>query len=98
MLDKFIYFFKALYEKRVVLLLIGISFGFRLFALGVTQGVANGCVPYGFLARDFLKGHFTKGLSSAVPPSHPFFVLLFSPVSLHDEITGRVSGTLWADE
>jgi hypothetical protein len=62
------------------------------------RGVANGRVPYGFRLRDFLKGHFIKGLSSAVPPSYPFFVLLFSSVTLHGEITGRVSGTLWADE
>ena len=60
---RFIYFFKALNEKRVVLLLIGISFGFRLFAVLVAQGVAHGRVPYGFLVRDFLKGHFIKGLS-----------------------------------
>ncbi len=97
MLDKFIYFFKALNEKRVVLLLIGISFGFRLFSVLVAQGVANGRVPYGFLVRDFLKGHFIKGLSSGVPPSYSLLVLLFSPVTLHGEITGRVSGTLRAD-
>ena len=97
MLDKFIYFFKALNEKRVVLLVIRISFGFRLFAVLVAQGVANGRVPYGFLSRDFLKGHFIKGLSAAVPPSYPLLVLLFSPVTLRGEITGRVSGTLWAD-
>jgi hypothetical protein len=97
MLDKFIYFFKALNEKRVVLLVIGISFGFRLFAVLVAQGVADGRVPYGFLSRDSLKGHFIRGLSAAVPPSYPLLVLLFSPVTLHGEITGRVSGTLWAD-
>jgi hypothetical protein len=97
MLDKFIYFFKALNEKRVVLLLIGISFEFRLFAVLVAQGVANGRVPYGFLVRDFLKGHFIKGSSSALPPSYPLLVLLFSPVTLHGEITGRVSRTLRAD-
>ena len=97
MLDKFIYFFKALNEKRVVLLLIGISFGFRLFAVLVAQGVANGRVPYGFLVRDFLKGHFIKGLSSVLPPSYPLLVLLFSPVTLHGEITRRVPGTLRAD-
>lgn len=98
--DKFIYFFEALNEERVVLLVIGISFGYRLFAVLVAQGVADGRVPYGFLSRDFLKGHFIKGLSSAVPPSYPLLVLLvflFSPVTLHGEITGRVSGTVWAD-
>ncbi len=38
MINKFISFSKALNEKRVVLLLIGISFGFRLFAVLVAQG------------------------------------------------------------
>lgn len=97
MINKLISFSKALNEKRVVLLVVGISFGFRLFAVLVAQGVANGRVPYGFPSRDFLNGHFIKGLSAAVPPSYPLLVLLFSPVTLHGEITGRVDGTLWAD-
>ncbi len=90
MINKFIYFFRTLNEKQVLLLLIGISFGLRLYAVLMAQGIANDSAGYGFMARDFLKGHFIKGLSSPAPPLYPFLISLFSPGSAHVEITGRL--------
>ncbi len=90
MINKFIYFFKTLDEKQVVLLLVGISFGLRLYAVLMAQGIANDSAAYGFMARDFLKGHFIKGLSSPGHPFFPFLIFLFSPDTTHVEITGRL--------
>ena len=90
MINKFIYFFKSLHERQLVLLLIGISFGLRLYAVLMAQGIANDSAAYGFIARDFLKGHFIKGLSSPAHPFYPFLIFLFSPDTVHVEITGRL--------
>jgi 4-amino-4-deoxy-L-arabinose transferase-like glycosyltransferase len=91
MIDKLICFFKTLNEKQVLLLLIGISFGLRLYAVLMSQGIANDSAAYGFMARDFLKGLFIKGLSStAAPPFYPFLIFLFSPDTAHVEIAGRL--------
>ena len=60
MLDKFIYFFKALNEKRVVLLHIGISFGFRLFAVLVAQGGCQWSRPLRVPIEGFFKRAFYK--------------------------------------
>ena len=82
---------KTLNEKQMLLLLIGISFGLRLYAVLMAQGIANDSAVYGFIAKDFLKGHFIKGLSfSAAPPLYPFLIYLFSPDTTHVEITGRL--------
>jgi 4-amino-4-deoxy-L-arabinose transferase-like glycosyltransferase len=57
----------------------------------MAQGIANDSAAYGFIARDFLKGHFIKGLSSsAAPPFYPFLIFLFSPDTAHVEIAGRL--------
>ena len=90
MINRFIYFFKTLDEKRALLLFIGISFGFRLYAVLMAQGIANDSAAYGFVARDFLKGHFIKGLSSPAPPLYPFLIFLFSPGPLNVEMAGRL--------
>ena len=90
MINKSIEFLKTLNEKQVVLLLIGISFGLRLYAVLMAQGIANDGAAYGFMARDFLKGHFIKGLSSPAHPFYPFLIFLFSPDTTHVEITGRL--------
>jgi 4-amino-4-deoxy-L-arabinose transferase-like glycosyltransferase len=90
MIDKLVSFFKTLSEKQVLLLLIGISFGLRLYAVLVAQGIANDSAAYGFMARDFLRGHFIKGLSSPAPPFYPFLIFLFSPDTTYVEITGRL--------
>jgi 4-amino-4-deoxy-L-arabinose transferase-like glycosyltransferase len=90
MTNKFIDFFKTLNEKQVFLLLIGIAFGLRLYAVLMAQGIAFDSAGYGFWARDFLKGHFIKGLSSPAPPLYPFLISLFSPDTAHVEIAGRL--------
>ena len=89
MINKFIYFFKTLNEKQVLLLLIGITFALRLYAVLMAQGIAYDSAAYGFMARDFLKGDFIKGLSSPAHPFYPFLIFLFSPDTTHVEIAGR---------
>jgi 4-amino-4-deoxy-L-arabinose transferase-like glycosyltransferase len=90
MINKVIYFLKTLNERQVLLLLIGISFGLRLYAILMAQGIAYDSAEYGFIARDFLKGHFIKGLSSPAPPFYPFLISLFSLDTIHVEIAGRL--------
>jgi hypothetical protein len=89
MINKFIYFLKTLNEKQVLLLLIGISFGLRLYAVLMAQGIAPDSAAYGFMARDFLKGNYIRGLSSPAPPFYSFLIFLFSPDTTHVEIAGR---------
>ncbi|HVP81210.1 MAG TPA: glycosyltransferase family 39 protein [Thermodesulfobacteriota bacterium] len=90
MIRKFIDTIESLNEKRILLLLIGVTFALRLYAVLMAQGIANDSAAYGFVARDFLKGDFVKGLSSAFPPLYPFLIFLFSPDAMHVEITGRL--------
>ena len=90
MINKFIAFLKTLNEKQVLLLLIGITFVLRLYAVLMAQGIAFDSAAYGFMARYFLKGDFMKGLSI---PGHPFYPLLMSLISLdstHVEMAGRL--------
>ncbi len=95
MVDKIILFFKNLNERQIFVLLILVTFGLRLYAVLMAQGIANDSAAYGFMARDFLKGHFTKGLSSPAPPFYPFLIFLFSPDTTHVEITGRLISLLF---
>ena len=90
MANKFIDFFKTLNEKQVLLLLIGIAFALRLYAVLMAQGIAFDSAGYGFWARDFLKGHFIKGLSAPAPPLYPFLISLLSLNTAHVEIAGRL--------
>jgi len=90
MTNKFIDFFKTLSKRQVLLLLIGIAFGLRLYAVLMAQGIAFDGAGYGFWARDFLKGHFIKGLSSPAPPLYPFLISLVSVNTAHVEIAGRL--------
>jgi 4-amino-4-deoxy-L-arabinose transferase-like glycosyltransferase len=89
MINKSIDFFKTLNEKQILLLLIGISFGLRLYAVLMAQGIAYDSAEYGFVARDFLRGDFIKGLFSPAPPFYPLLIYLFSPDTTHVEIAGR---------
>src|SRR4030042_4566362 len=95
MINKVIYFLKTLNERQILLLLIGISFGLRLYAILMAQGIAYDSAEYGFVARDFLKGHFIKGLSSPAPPFYPFLIFLFSPDTANIEIVGRLISLLF---
>ncbi len=90
MIDRTIGFFKSLNERELLLLLLGVTFGLRLYAVLMAQGIAIDSAEYGFVARDFLKSHYPKGLSSIVPPFYPFLISLFSPDTAHVELAGRL--------
>ena len=90
MVDRIILYFKGLNEKELLLLLFGITFGLRLYAVEMAQGIANDSAGYGFMARDFLKGDFLKGLSPAFHPLYPYLISLLSPGATSVEITGRL--------
>jgi 4-amino-4-deoxy-L-arabinose transferase-like glycosyltransferase len=90
MVNKITLFFKSLNEKQILLILLGITFGLRLYAVLMAQGIAYDGAHYGFVARDFLKDHFIKGLSSPAPPFYPFLISLFSMDTAYVEITGRL--------
>ena len=90
MINKFIYFLKTLNEKQVLLLLIGITFALRLYAVLMAQGIAFDSAAYGFMARYFLKGDFIKGLSIPGHPLYPLLMSLFSLDSTHVEMAGRL--------
>jgi len=83
-------FFKSLNETELLLLLLGVTFGLRLYAVLMAQGIAPDGAAYGFMARDFLKGNFTKALSSPAPPFYSFLIFLISPDTAHVEIAGRL--------
>jgi hypothetical protein len=55
MVNRIIFFVKGLNERQLLLLLVGITFGLRLYAVLMGQGIANDSAAYGFMARDFLK-------------------------------------------
>jgi 4-amino-4-deoxy-L-arabinose transferase-like glycosyltransferase len=90
MINKLIYFFKTLNEKQILLILLGMTFALRLYAVLMAQGIANDSVVYGFVARDFLRGQLIKGLSSPAPPFYPFLISLFSIQTTYIEMTGRL--------
>ena len=90
MVNKIIIFFKSLSERQILLLLIGTAFIFRFYAVLMAQGIANDSAAYGFMAKEFLKGQFTKGLSIAGHPLYPLLISLFSMDTAHVEITGRL--------
>ncbi len=96
MTNKIILFLKSLTEKQILLFLIGIAFGLRLYAVLTAKGIAYDSANYGFMARDFLKGNFIKGLSLAFHPFIYFTVLLLEglhshPVKLENGFTRRIS-------
>jgi len=80
---------KSLNEKQVLFILIGIAFGLRLYAVATARGIAYDSASYGFMARDFLKGEFLKGLTPAFHPFYPFLISLFSFDPANVEIAGR---------
>ncbi len=90
MISRVLYFIKTLNEREILFILLVIAFGSRLYAVLMAQGIAYDSAVYGFIARDFLKGHFIKGLSSPAPPFYPFLIFLFSPDTTHVEIAGRL--------
>ena len=90
MINKFIYFFKTLDEKQILLLLLGVTFALRLYAMLMAEGIANDSAAYGFMARYFLKGDFIKGLAIPGHPLYPLLMSLFSLDSTRVEMAGRL--------
>jgi hypothetical protein len=90
MINKLTQFLKNLTEKQCLLLLLGITFGLRLYAVLMAKGIAYDGAGYGFMARDFLRHDFAKGLSSALHPFYPFLIYLVSPDPHHVEMAGRL--------
>jgi 4-amino-4-deoxy-L-arabinose transferase-like glycosyltransferase len=96
MAEKIISFLTNLKEKRLIILLLGIAFGLRLYAVLMAKGIAIDSAVYGFMARDFLKGNFIKGLSSTwLHPLYPILISLISPDATHVEIAGRFISLFW---
>lgn len=94
-INKIIIFLNNLKEKQVILLLLGIACGLRLYAVLMAQGITYDSAGYGFMARDFLSGDFVKGLSPAFHPLYPLLIALISPDSAHVEIAGRLISLFW---
>jgi 4-amino-4-deoxy-L-arabinose transferase-like glycosyltransferase len=95
MVNRLILFYKQLSERQRLLLLLVVAFGLRLYAVLAAKGIANDGACYGFMARDFLEGDFSKGLST---PFHPFYPLLISLISFdstHVEMAGRLISFLF---
>ncbi len=90
MVSKIVLFVKDLSERQILLILLGITFGLRLYAVLMAKGIAIDSAFYGFMARDFLEGHFIKGLSPAYHPFYPLLISLVSPDASHVEIAGRL--------
>jgi hypothetical protein len=89
MINRVVVFLKSLDEKGLLYLLIGITFGLRLYAVLMAKGIAYDSAGYGFIARDFLKGDFFKGLSFSFHPFYPLLISLVSFDTTHVEIAGR---------
>lgn len=94
-INKIIIFLNNLKEKQVILLLLGIAFGLRLYTVLMAKGIPYDSAGYGFMARDFLKGDFIKGLSWTFHPLYPLLIALISPDSAHVEIAGRLISLFW---
>ena len=90
MVSRIALFIKNLNEKQILLILLGITFGLRFYAVLMAKGIAIDGTFYGFMARDFLKGDFLKGLSPAYHPFYPFLISLSTPEASHVEIAGRL--------
>jgi len=89
MLNRLILFCKQMTERQRLLLLFAVAFSLRLYAALAAKGIAMDGAYYGFMARDFLRGDFIKGLSEELHPFYPLLVYLTSPDTLHVEIAGR---------
>ena len=81
---------QTLEERKVLLLLLGIAFCLRLYAVLMARGIPNDGAMYGFMARDFLKGDFAEALRPALHPLYPFLISLLSPDAASVELAGRL--------
>jgi len=60
MTNKIILFLKLLTEKQILLILTGIAFGLRLYAVVTARGIVYDSASYGFMARDSLKSRIPE--------------------------------------
>ena len=90
MINKIALFFGNLNEKQLLLLLLGVAFGLRLYAVLMARAIAIDSAYYGFMARDFLQGHYVKGLSQPFHPFYPLLISVMAPDGAHVEIIGRL--------
>ena len=90
MINKIILFFQNLTERQLLLLLLGVTFGLRLYAVLMAKAIAFDSAFYGFMARDFLQGNYVEGLSQPFHPFYPLLIALIAPDATHVEITGRL--------
>jgi 4-amino-4-deoxy-L-arabinose transferase-like glycosyltransferase len=61
----------------------------------MARELANDSAGYGFMARDFMKGQYAKGLSYPFHPFYPWLISLFSPNASSVELTGRLISLFW---
>jgi 4-amino-4-deoxy-L-arabinose transferase-like glycosyltransferase len=61
----------------------------------MARELANDSAGYGFMARDFMKDQYGKGLSSPLHPFYPWLISLFSPGASSVELTGRLISLFW---
>jgi 4-amino-4-deoxy-L-arabinose transferase-like glycosyltransferase len=95
MAEKIFSFLTNSKEKKLIILFLGIAFGLRLYAVLMAKGIAIDSAVYGFMARDFLKGNFIKGLSPTLHPLYPALISLITPDAAHVEIAGRFISLFW---
>ena len=89
MVSRTLLLIEKLSEKQILWILVAMTFGLRLYSVVMAGGISYDGAGYGFVARDFLRHDFAKGLSSALHPFYPFLIFLFSPNTSCVEITGR---------
>ena len=90
MINRTLLLLRNLTERQLLLLLLGLAFGLRLYAVLMAKGIAVDSAFYGFMARDFLQEDYVNGLSQPFHPFYPLLISLISPDAAHVEIVGRL--------
>jgi len=95
MLSRITLALRNLNERQTLLLLLGLTFGLRLCVVLMASSIPNDSASYGFMARNFMKGEYQKGLSSVLHPFYPLLISFLSPGPAYVELTGRFISLLW---
>ena len=90
MINKATLSIERLTERQLLLLLLGIAFALRLYAVLMARAIAVDSAFYGFMARDFLQQNYVKGLSQPFHPFYPLLISFIAPDAAQVEITGRL--------
>jgi 4-amino-4-deoxy-L-arabinose transferase-like glycosyltransferase len=90
MVHGLILFCKQMSERQKLLLLLIVAFGLRLYAVLMARAIAVDSAFYGFMARDFIRNDYVKGLSQPFHPFYPLLIALIAPDTAHVEIAGRL--------